>query len=446
MSGPSIYRLSNRIQHYDWGSEGEISDLLGTTSGKEPEAELWMGAHPSAPSLATPWEMPDAAAIPLNMLIQQQPAAMLGARVLDEFGPKLPYLLKVLAASQALSLQVHPPAHKARAGFNKENREKIPLDAPYRNFKDENHKPEMVVAVTEFHALAGLRAPRVVLRMLEGLAGELFDNLRGAIIGQAGPAGLKTALTNLLALPKPTPGLAQAIAAVEARVAAGSQYEVADQTVIELAAQYPGDVGALASYLLNRVTLHPGEALFLDDGEPHAYLKGLGIEAMANSDNVLRAGLTHKHVDVPILLECMSFTPRMPFRPDQVEAGVVSRAVTYRPPTNEFAVTMFDLQGGLNGVGLDGGSDGADPEGAALPIHPSGPRILLMLDGEATLTFANPDVDADAVAAGGGDGDGATVSLRASITLPRGTSIFLPDAAGPAALTGNGQAALAFVP
>jgi len=405
----TVYRLSNPIQHYDWGSHTDIPGLLGTPSSGQPEAELWLGAHPSAPSLATPWEG-GAEPIPLDQLIQQQPVAMLGERVLDEFGPRLPYLLKVLAADRALSLQVHPAAHLARAGFNRENREQIPIDAPHRNFRDANHKPEMIVAVTEFHALAGLRAPRVVLRMLDGLNGSLFDLIRSAITENPNPKGLRKALTDLLAQ-RDAPGLAgsliEAISAIQARISAGSQYQVADQTAFDLAMQYPGDVGALSSYLLNRVTLLPGEALFMDDGEVHAYLKGLGIEIMANSDNVLRAGLTTKHVDVPALIECMSFHPKMPMRPEQHLSGSYSQGVSFRPPSNEFALTMFDLHG--------------EP----IPLSVDGPKVLLVLEGTIELEF-----------------DGPTPGIK----IERGDSIFIPDEVSSGRLNGIGQVTAAWVP
>jgi len=424
MSHPTVYRLSNQVQHYDWGSHTDIGGLLGTPDSGRPEAELWLGAHNSAPSMAQPWHDAAATPIPLNQLIQQYPVETLGNRVLDEFGPRLPYLLKVLAADRALSLQVHPASHLARAGFNRENREKIPIDAPYRNFKDENHKPEMVVAVTEFHALAGLRAPRVILRMLDGLTGPLFDLVRNAITAQPNPNGIRAAMTALLAQREATSlvsELAEAVASIKERILTGSQYEVADQTAIDLAEQYPGDVGALSSYLLNRVTLLPGEALYLGDGEVHAYLKGLGVEIMANSDNVLRAGLTTKHVDVPALLECMSFSPKMPFRPEPFELGESSRSFSYRPPSPEFALTMIDLHG--------------EP----LPVHASGPRILLVMDGDIVLTYGgaiglDPEIPK------------ITGFPLTALQLKRGDSIFIPDAIGAIQVAGAGQVACGWVP
>jgi len=462
---PTVYRLENTVQHYDWGSHTDISGLLGTANSGQPEAELWLGAHPSAPSKASPWHQhpiplvvdgqparaadfseasanPAAAAsssIPLDALIKQFPEQMLGTRVLDKFGPRLPYLFKVLAADRALSLQVHPASHQARAGFNRENREGIPVGAPQRTFHDANHKPEMVVAVTEFHALAGLRAPRVVLRMLDGLPGQIFEGIRAAVSQNPNATGLQAALTNLLsrrgddALAQ---DLAEALVAVQQRLDQGSQYAVADQTAMDLAAQFPGDVGALASYLLNRVTLQPGEAVFLDDGEVHAYLKGLGVEIMANSDNVVRAGLTSKHVNVAALLECMSFHPKMPFHPEQFEVGEVSRAFTYKPPASEFALTMFDLHAG-----------------ESLPILPSGPRIILVLDGEVTLTYGGATGLNSPGFVSSTSGRPMTNIIPQITGLPlttvqlrRGDSLFLPDAIGPGQLTGPGQVACAWVP
>ena len=461
---PQIYRLTNTVQHYDWGSHTDIRELLNTPESGKPEAELWLGAHPSAPSLAAPWsdsilpnsdselhdgshvilrEVAESRAnvgpIALDRLIQQMPVEMLGNRVLDKFGPKLPYLLKVLAADRALSLQVHPASHLARAGFNRENREKVPITAPHRNFKDGNHKPEMIIAVTEFHALAGLRPPRVVLRMIEGLSGQLFDLIRDAIAHNPNHDGIKSALTNLLAQRNSEllhPHLAEAINSIKSRVMAGSQYQVADQTALDLAAEYPGDVGALSSYLLNRVTLLPGEALFMGDGEVHAYLKGLGIEIMANSDNVLRAGLTSKHVDVNALIECMSFHPKMPHRPDQYEIGEISRSYSYRPPVEEFALTMFDLH-----------------DGEPLPIQAGGPRIVLVLEGEVFFSYggaAGIVTDAPVNTSTGRVMTRPTSVISGlpptTVALTRGVSVFVPDVIGPAELSGSGQVVCAWVP
>jgi len=406
---PAIYRLTNTVQHYDWGSYTDIRGLLGTPDSGQPEAELWLGAHPSAPSLAQPWDDASAEQVPLDQLIHHSPVEMLGNRILDTFGPRLPYLMKVLAADRALSLQVHPAAHHARAGFNRENREQVPVTAPNRNFRDANHKPEMIVAITEFHALAGLRAPRVVLRMLEGLSGRLFDLIRDAISQNPGPVGLKIALSELLSQrgdPNLASDLIEAISAIRSRMQTATQYQIADQTAVDLAEQFPDDVGALSSYLLNRVNLLPGEALFLEDGEVHAYLKGLGVEVMASSDNVLRAGLTSKHIDVPALLECMSFRPRMPYRPEQIEVGEISRSFTYRPPAEEFALTIFDLN-----------------QDSPLPVRHEGPRTILVLEGTAMLAFGNEE-----------------------IVLNRGVSVFVPAEIGAAQLSGYGQAACAWVP
>lgn len=263
--------------------------------------------------------------------------------------------------------------------------------------------------------------------------------MRSAITQNPTPAGIKVALTQLLAQREnvnlPT-DLAEAVASITERVNNNTQYQLADQTALELAEQYPGDVGALSSYLLNRVTLLPGEALFMNAGEVHAYLKGLGVEIMANSDNVVRAGLTSKHVDIPALLECMSFHPKMPFYPEQYESGKISRSFSYRPPVEEFALTMFDLH-----------------DGEPLPIQAAGPRILLVLDGEITLSY------------GGSVGLKAPPSINIStgrpmtrpipvisglppttVTLPRGASIFVPDAIGAGELAGSGQVVCAWVP
>lgn len=402
-----IYPLENAVQHYDWGSVTRIHELLGTTPDGLPAAELWLGAHPSAPSHAV---LPGSARRPLLELVRDDPDRMLGPRVADDFGPRLPYLLKVLAADRALSLQVHPRPHAARAGFNRENLRGLPPGSPERSFHDDQHKPEMVVALTEFDALAGLRPARTALALLDGLEGRLVEAVREALEADRSTAGVKEAFSRLVAARGRAACRADVEAAVEsvrARLVAGSPTERADATVLLLAEQHPGDPGAIASLLLNRVTLEPGQALYLPPGEIHAYVHGLGVEVMASSDNVLRAGLTSKRVDAEALLECASFQPRPPTAPDVDVSEGPGHVVSYRSPVREFALTLADL---------------ADGESAAL--HPEGPRIVLSLDGAPTLVSQ----------------DGTEHPLK------HGDSCFVPDAAGALEVVGAGHVVCAWVP
>jgi mannose-6-phosphate isomerase len=405
---PELYPLENTVQPYDWGSPTRLHELLGTTPDGAPAAELWLGAHPSAPSIVT-----DGVAAPTSLLelVRRAPHEMLGRRVADEFGPRLPYLLKVLAADRALSLQVHPKPHAARAGFNRENLRGLPPGDPRRSFRDDQHKPEMVVALTEFEGLAGFRTPRTVLELLDGLDGPLVARLRDTLRADRTARGVRDAFSRLVAArhDDATPDAVDAtVASVAARLADGSAMSRADATVVLLAEQHPGDPGAIASFLLNRVTLDPGESLFLPPGEVHAYLAGVAVEVMASSDNVLRAGLTTKRVDSEALIECASFTPRPPAVPDVSSSGPRGQVQTYRAPVDEFALTTADVEPG---------------EDVTLPGN--GPRTVLCLDGEATLTAARCDGPA---------------------RLGRGASVFVPDAAGALRLSGSGHVVCAWVP
>lgn len=405
-TGRPVYRLENTIQRYDWGSTTSLPELLGEVPDGRPAAELWLGAHPSAPSVA---HREDGTAVPLDKLLRSAPERLLGKRVSDEFGPRLPYLLKILAADRALSLQVHPKPHLARAGFNRENAEGIPLDAPHRTFHDDQHKPEMLVAVSQFEALAGFRNARSIVSLLSGLEGPLVEAVLTELARDRSARGIRAAFGRVLSA-RSDDGCAEACAitieSVRRRAAAGSPYERADATVLRLAEEHPGDPGAVASLLLNRVTLEPGEALFLAAGELHAYLSGVGVEIMASSDNVLRAGLTHKHVDARALFEATSFEPRPPIVPAQELSGSRGQSVTYRAPVAEYALTMVDV-------------DAAEP----VRLPGTGPRILICLDGSV---------------------DVVTTAGRAP--LPQGASLFVAHDAGEATVEGDGLVACAWTP
>ncbi|NNU28134.1 mannose-6-phosphate isomerase, class I [Isoptericola sediminis] len=399
-----LHPLANPVQRYDWGSPTRIPTLLDLPVDGLPVAELWLGAHRSAPSTS--------AGVPLHEIVRADPSAVLGDRVADRFGPRLPYLLKVLAADRSLSLQVHPRPHLARAGFHRENRLGIPVDAPERSFHDDQHKPEMVVALTEFDGLAGFRTPRSTLALLEGLPGPLVEEVRSALRADRSATGVRAAFSALLSsrgAASCRQAVDETVAAVRARLEAGSPSERADATVVALSAEHPGDPGVIASLLLNRVTLDPGEALYLPPGEVHAYLSGVAVEVMASSDNVLRAGLTSKHVDVEALLECASFAPRRPATPEITTSGSRGQVVTYRAPVPEFALTTADV----------------DPS-EAVDLPTSGPRIVLCLDGSVELTAG---------------GSGAE-----PLRLSHGASVFVPHDAGTLSVTGAGHVVCAWVP
>jgi mannose-6-phosphate isomerase len=321
----TVLALEGTIRPYEWGSPTAIPELLGVEPDGAPAAELWFGAHPDDPS-GVPEHGRDLAA-----MIADDPAGILGEQVVDRFGPRLPFLLKVLAADKALSIQVHPTLEQAQAGFAAEEAAGIPRDAPERNYRDPNHKPELICALTPFEALCGFRPIEQTLAVLEELGvpelGFVADLLRG-------PDGLRAAFTAVLTHSDPA-GL---VAALVDRVGALGRHNGTARAVRVAAQDFPGDVGVVLALLLNYVRLEPGEAIYLAAGNVHCYLRGTGIEIMANSDNVLRCGLTPKHVDVPELLKITDFTelpdPRWP-----MTDGV------FEVPVPDFWLAPLDIDG-----------------------------------------------------------------------------------------------------
>jgi mannose-6-phosphate isomerase len=313
--------ITNTPRDYAWGSSTAIADLLGTTPSGGPEAELWLGAHPGSPS------------------------RIVGSddTLSDALDGRLPFLLKVLAAASPLSLQAHPTMEQAAAGFERENALGIPLDAPNRNYKDAFHKPELIFALSDtFRALCGFRAAHAITSTVERMIGAMPGDsaLNGFSDRLESDDDLRAAFEWLV-----TGGddVDELVAAV---VEAASGLEGDNFTLVrELAEAYPGDPGIVVSLMLNLVTLRPGEVLYLPAGNIHAYVEGLGIELMAASDNVLRGGLTPKHVDVPELLSVLDFSPvPVPYlEPISLPGGVA----LYRPgvPDFELAVVSEPVDG-----------------------------------------------------------------------------------------------------
>ncbi len=300
---PSFLLMQNPIQGYDWGSHDALTTLFGipNPAGK-PQAELWMGAHPNGCS-----EVTLAGDVQkLSTLIESAPAAVLGDATVARFG-SLPFLFKVLCAEKALSIQVHPSKAQAEAGFAKEEAAGISPKAANRNYKDPNHKPELVFALTPYQAMNGFRAIPAILALFDAMALPALAELTAALRQSQDEAGLQHFFHQMLILDG---------ARKEAALAGLLAYAAArpdDETfalITSLAAQYPGDVGLFSPLLLNVVTLKPGQAMFLDACTPHAYVRGTGLEIMANSDNVLRAGLTPKYIDVAELLDCTRCLPK----------------------------------------------------------------------------------------------------------------------------------------
>ncbi|GAB2762787.1 mannose-6-phosphate isomerase, class I [Streptomyces bullii] len=324
-------RLDNTIRPYAWGSPTAIPRLLGVEPTGEPQAEMWMGAHPGAPSRTDRGTLVD--------VIDADPEKELGPACVARFGPHLPFLLKILAAGAPLSLQVHPDLEQARQGYQDEERRGIPVDAPHRNYKDANHKPELICALTEFDGLCGFRDPLKAAGLLDGLGVDSLKPYVDLLHAHPADAALREVLTAILTADPEEMAHTVAEAAAACDRLGGAYTPYAD-----IAHHYPGDPGVIAAMLLNHVRLQPGEALFLGAGVPHAYLSGLGVEIMANSDNVLRCGLTPKHVDVPELLRIVRFEPSDPgvLRPEASPDG----EEVYETPIDEFRLSRYVLPAG----------------------------------------------------------------------------------------------------
>ena len=386
-----MYLLENTLRPYAWGSETAIAELLGRVPSGGPEAELWVGAHPDSPSQVV---LEDGTRQHLDQLIASDPERALGNEAVQRFGDRLPFLLKVLAAAEPLSLQVHPSSTQAAAGFAAENAAGIPADAPHRNYRDGFHKPEMIFALTPFEALCGFRpvseAADVFERLISAveatgasapaLLADVVSDLRGADQREA----LRGAFTRLLTTADATQAaesVATALASVPGRDAA---------TVRELTDHYPGDPGVLVALLLNRVSLDPGQAIYLPAGNVHAYLSGLGIEVMAASDNVLRGGLTPKHVDVPELLKTVRFESVSVPAVEVRHTGLGQEL--YCPPFDEFALQRLELRAGSDSMAS-----------ADVPLAQNGPVLVLAVSGSIVLD-----------------------SPRGDLLVPRGSSAFVP--------------------
>ncbi|MCC9205376.1 mannose-6-phosphate isomerase, class I [Arthrobacter sp. zg-Y769] len=380
-----MYLLRNTLRPYAWGSTTAIAELFGREPSGEPEAELWIGAHPGAPSALVP---PVDGSETLDELIAADPELMLGADAAGRFGSELPFLAKILAAGAPLSLQVHPTPEQARAGYAAEEEAGVDRGARERNYKDGNSKPEMIFALTPFEALCGFRNPeeaadlfravnaavtasgREVPELLEWIVAELSS-------GRPAPARLQSVFRTLINDGESVRGAVELAAAAAAKVPENGGYAREMSTLAELNGYYPGDPGVLISLLLNRASLQPGDAVYLPAGNVHAYLSGLGVEVMASSDNVLRGGLTPKHIDVPELLRTVDFRPLgIPYLAAE-DTGAGQQV--FRPPFEEFALQRLELAQG------PAGSAGAALP-AELPVLQHGPAVVIAVRGTIVLT------------------------------------------------------------
>jgi mannose-6-phosphate isomerase len=367
--------LDNPVRPYAWGSRTVIAELLGMpTPSPHPQAELWLGAHPGDPSQLV---AADGRRTSLLDAVAADPDGLLGPDRAARWSGSLPFLLKVLAADEPLSLQAHPSAAQAAEGFARENALGIPLDASIRNYRDASHKPELICALTEFHALVGFREVSRTLALLRALDVAELAAHRALLDAEPDAGGLRALFTTWITLPQSV--LDRVLPAVQEAcvrlVRPGGDFCLEARMALELSERYPGDAGVLTALLLNLVVLKPGEALYLPAGNLHAYLSGAGVELMANSDNVLRGGLTSKHVDVPELLRVLDFTPGSP----PVLTGTPGDGwIRYDTDAPEFLLRRLE-------------SDGTEIHAAGVPVPDGGPRILLCTAGSARVRAPEAD-------------------------------------------------------
>jgi len=387
----TIGLLKNTIQEYAWGSYTAIPELLGNDSPADtPQAELWMGAHPKAPSLVKC----DGRWTPLHKLIAQNPEEILGRKVAQKFENQLPYLFKVLAAAKPLSIQAHPSRTQARQGFEREARLKIPLDAYNRNYKDDNHKPECICALTPFWALNGFRKASELISLMEKICPQGLEDEIEQLRKKPDSQGLKIFFKTLMSMNQQRKK--QVIDEALLHAMQRSEGNQIYKWMINLNHEYPADIGVFSPILLNLICLEPGQAMFLPAGEMHAYLDGVGIELMANSDNVLRGGLTPKHVDVPELLNVLNFKER--------EVNILSKEAIsdcegiYLSRAEEFI---------LSAIAIEKGRRYSSPDSRSI-------EIILCTNGKATIT----DVE---------KGDVLTLDQGSSVMIPAAVKTYQID-------------------
>lgn len=363
-AAPVPIRLKCGVQHYPWGDYDTIPELLGIANpNREPNAELWIGAHPDLPCLALPGD----ARVPLDQLLGSTAEEILGPWAVLRFGARLPFLLKVLTARQPLSIQAHPDSAQAAQGHAREERLGIPPDDPRRNYHDPYHKPELICALDDFFALRGFRPPTAIAETLDRIPE--FASLAARF--EADQAGLAKLYRDLTTLDQTrVDDLLNPLIERLRQVQHGAPWREDSPEYWALEADRDfsrdghRDRGIFSIFLLNLIHLRPGEAMYLPAGELHAYLRGSGIEIMANSNNVLRGGLTGKHIDVEELLKVLEFNAAPPqiLQPQPVCGGLE----TYPTPAEEFQLSRLTLP--------------VDGEYRAEAGHAM--RLLLMLEGE----------------------------------------------------------------
>jgi mannose-6-phosphate isomerase len=389
---PCFYLMNNVIQNYAWGSVDSIAHLFDQPNPHhEPQAEIWMGAHPGGCSQVIDGDN----TVSLAQLISQDKPHFLSSRSAEQFD-ELPFLFKVLAAASALSIQVHPSRAEAQIGFERENQLAIKLNAANRNYKDPNHKPELVYALTQYDALNGFRQYSDIIANFEASGVEAIASLLSEFKANQTEDGLQHFFVAILSLQgeDKARALSQLL-----DYANRHQQQRLPALLIELAQQYPGDIGLFAPLMLHYITLQPGQAMYLDARTPHAYLKGTGLEVMASSDNVLRAGLTPKHIDIEELAKCTSFAAK-PESTLLVEPREAQGEFNYPIPVDDFKFSIY-------------------PTTQATPVKVASAEIVFAIDEDAKLEHRNGE----------------------KMSIKKGQSVFIPAAAESYRLTSAGRVA-----
>lgn len=391
----SFFPMENKIQNYAWGSTSSIHDLFGfENESQQPQAEVWMGTHPKGCSIVTL----DQHSLLLSELINSNKPAFLSTATANEFGD-LPFLFKILAADKALSIQVHPNKTQAEKGFNKEEQAGISLNAEHRNYKDANHKPELVYALTEYQAMNGFRHYTEIVSAFQQLnIPELIELVEG-LSQSMNPTGLEQFFSGLLTMSEQRKNNAIDQLLCYAKLNADRSIF---QLINQLSEQYPNDIGLFSPLILNVITLEPGEAMYLSANTPHAYIKGTGLEIMANSDNVLRAGLTPKHIDVDELVTCTVFSPT-PFSDLKLSAQKHGDCDYYDIPVNDFNFSIIHSPNQIE-------------------INTTAAEIVMAIESDLTLTSQSGE----------------------TLRLAKGQSAFIPAYINKYQLSSNGRVARAF--
>lgn len=394
LTSSHFFPMSNPIQNYIWGSTTSIKQLFNIENPEQlPQAEMWMGAHPNGCSTVTV----KAQSVLLSELIKQDKNAFLSAITAETFG-ELPYLFKVLAAENALSIQVHPSKAQALSGFEKEQKQGVAINAFNRNYKDNNHKPELVYALTSYQAMNGFRLFSECIELFKKMNLKHLNRLVSRFEQQPNSIGLAAFFEGILCLQ----GESKTQAIDELLCYVKNNIDDPLFSLIDvLALQYPNDIGLFGPLMLNVITLQPGQAMFLAACTPHAYIKGTALEIMANSDNVLRAGLTPKYMDVKELVSCTDFK-ETPFETLLINGEQAQGGVNFPIPVGDFKFSIYEKV-------------------EHLALTTSSAEILFAIEGEAQLQHVSGEC----------------------ITINKGESVFVPAYVGQYKLSCTGKVARA---